>query len=165
MTQQGRGTPGGAGETPAGWSARSVVALGMAALAFGFALAFLYEDRAAAPDAEGLWGFVTGTLVFHAAGGAIAGWALAGLFGRTGVAGWALSALGGALASLAAGVLGGAMAGLPALLGGGSAVAGAVRLATAGFVTPLAVAAQPWLGGVWLATILGLHVVTRRLRR
>lgn len=167
MTQHGRGdaNAGGAPERPAGWSARSAVALGMAALAFGVAFAFLYEDRAAAPGAEGIRAFVTGTLVFHAAGGAVAGWALAGLFGRAGAVGWPLAALGGALASLAAGVLGGAAAGLPALLGGGSPVVGAVRIATAAFVTPLAVAAQPWLGAAWLATILGLHVVTRRLRR
>jgi hypothetical protein len=136
----------------------------MAALAFGFAFAFLYEDRAAAPGGEGIWAFVTGTLVFHALGGAVAGWALAGLFGRAGPVGWPLAALGGALASIAAGVLGGAASGLPALLAGASPVAGAVRLATAAFVTPLAVAAQPLLGAVWLASVLGLHLVARRLR-
>jgi hypothetical protein len=156
--------PGAPKETPPGWSARSVVALGMAALAFGFAFAFLYEDRAAAPGAEGIAAFVTGTLLFHALGGAVAGWALAGLFGRAGAFGWPLAALGGALASIAAGVLGGAASGLPDLLGSGSTVAGAMRIATAAFVTPLAVAAAPWLGAVWLAIVLGLHIVTRRLR-
>lgn len=156
--------PDAATEAPAGWSVRGAVAAGMAALTFAFAFAFLYEDRAAAPGAEGIWAFVTGTLAFHAAGGAVAGWALAGLFGRRGAAGWALAALGGALASIAGGVLGGAAAGLPALLAGASTVTEAVRIATAAFVTPLAVAAQPWLGGVWLAAVLALHGAARRLR-
>ncbi|MEM9248309.1 MAG: hypothetical protein AAGB05_06375 [Pseudomonadota bacterium] len=147
-----------------GWAPRAIVAVAMAALAVLCVTAFLYEDRAAAGGAEGLWGFVGSTLVGHALGGAAAGFALAGLFGRPVAVGWALSVVGGLLVALLGGLLGGLFNTIPALLSGASGLEDAIRIGSALLVTPLAIASAPWLGGVWLVAIAGVHLVVRRSR-
>jgi hypothetical protein len=153
-------------ETPerTGWTARGLVATGMAALAALFAFLFLFGDRQAAAGHGGVVLFVGEVVVFHALGGLAAGWALAGLFGRRGPVGWPLAALGAALATLLAGLVGGVLSSLPALLSGAGLTAEAIRIGAATVVTPLAVAAAPWLGAVWAAAILALHLVARAAR-
>jgi len=153
-------------EPSAGWTARGVSAAVLAGLAALFAFFFLFADRGAAAGASGIWAFVTGTLAFHAVGGFVAGWLLAGAFGRRGVPGWALAVVAGALAMLFAGALGGAIAAVPALLGGGATLTGeAIRIGAAALVTPMALAQAPWLGLLWAAAILVLHLSVARLRR
>jgi len=151
-------------DRPAGWTARSLVAVGMPVLASLFAFLLLYEERAGAQGAEGVVRFVVETLAGHALGGLLAGALLAGLFGRHGVIGWPLALLGGVLATLAAGFAGGLVASAPALLGGTTLAGEGVRIVAATFVTPFAIAGTPWLALVWLAAILALHLAVRPLR-
>lgn len=152
-------------EARPGWTARGAAACTLSALAGVMAFFLLYADREAAAGAEGLWVFVLETLIGHAAGGFLAGWALAGLFGRRGVAGWLLALLGGVLASLLAGLIGGAVAGVIGMAGGADLVAALILVGAGALVTPLAIAGAPWLGAVWLAAIVGLHIVVRGLRQ
>ncbi|MEE4120560.1 MAG: hypothetical protein V2I65_16285 [Paracoccaceae bacterium] len=149
---------------PAGWTARAIVAAGMAALAALFAFLFLYGDRQAATGATGAWLFVGEVILFHGAGGLVAGTVLAGLMGRRGTAGWPLAALGGILATLLAGLIGGLLSSLPALLSGVSLVTEAIRIGAAMLVTPLAVAAVPRLGAVWAVAMAALHLLARAAR-
>ena len=151
-------------DDPAGWTARGFVATGMAVLAALFAFLFLFEDRQAAAGATGVWLFVGEVIVFHGVGGIVAGWALAGLFGRRGAFGWALAAIGAILATLLAGAIGGLVSSLPALLSGSGVSAEAIRIAAAAFVAPFAVAAAPWLGAVWVAAVAALHLLSRAAR-
>ena len=149
---------------PAGRTARAIVAAGMAAVAALFAFLFLYGDRQAATGSTGAWLFVGEVILFHGLGGLVAGAALAGLIGRRGTAGWPLAALGGMLATLLAGAIGGLLSSVPALLSGASLTAEAIRIGAASVVTPLAVAAAPWLGAVWAVAIAALHLLARAAR-
>ena len=150
---------------PAGWTARGLVAVGLAALAALFAFLFLFEDRQAAAGAGGgVWLFVGEVILFHALGGLVAGFALAGLFGRRGALGWPLGVLGGGLATLLAGLIGGALSSLPALLSGAPLAAEAIAVGAAMLVAPLAMAATPWLAAVWAAAIVVLHLLARAAR-
>ncbi|RDC74470.1 hypothetical protein DLJ49_04055 [Rhodovulum sp. 12E13] len=149
---------------PAGWTARAIVAAGMASVAALFAFLFLYGDRQAATGSTGVWLFVGEVILFHGVGGLVAGAALAGLFGRRGTAGWPLAAFGGVLATLLAGLIGGVLSGVPTLLSGGSPVTEAIRLGAATVVTPLAVAAAPLLGAVWAVAMAALHLLARAAR-
>ncbi|MEM1432312.1 MAG: hypothetical protein AAGG09_22875 [Pseudomonadota bacterium] len=153
-------------EKPAGWTARGLTSVTLSALAALFAFLFLYEDRGAAAGASGIWAFVTSTLLFHALGGLILGWLLAGAFGRKGAMAWPLAVVAGAVATLLAGALGGALGAILPLMGGTTSIATEmIRIGAAAFVTPLAIAEAPWLALVWLATVLGLHYAVRGLRR
>ncbi len=147
-----------------GWTARGACGVGLALLAAILAFSFLYEDRGAAAGAEGIWAFVTGTLFGHALGGFVAGWLLAGLFGRGRAVGWVLALVGGIVAVLLAGLLGGVVTALPSLVSGGSVVTEAIRVGTSAFVGPLAVAAAPWLGLVWFGGVGALHVAVQKTR-
>jgi hypothetical protein len=152
-------------EPPAGWSARAIVGLGAAALAAAFAFAFLWGERQGVDLTAGIWAFALGTLAGHAAGGLVLGWALAGLFGRRGVAGWALAAVGGALVTVLGGLIGTAVEVLPAALGGASPASALVRVAAGALITPLAIASAPWLGAVWAGAVAALHLAARAARR
>ena len=146
------------------WTARSATAVGMAALACLLAFLLLYQDREAAAGAEGLWAFVAEVLLGHAAGGFVAGWVLAPLFGRRGIVGWLLAFVGGALASLLAGLVGGALSSLPVLIGGQGLATYLVGLGGGALVKPFAMANAPWVVVVWLAVVVGLHLVSAKLR-
>ena len=148
-----------------GWTARSLVAIGTAALTGAFALAFLWGERQGVDLTAGIWAFVAGTLAGHVAGGFLLGWALAGLFGRGGAGGWALAALGGVLVTVLGGLIGTAVEVLPAALGGAGLAAALVRVAAGALITPLAIAAVPWLGAVWIAAVTALHLAARAARR
>ena len=148
-----------------GWTARGLVALSAAALTGAFALAFLWGERQGVDLTAGIWAFVAGTLAGHILGGFVLGWALAGLFGRSGAVGWALAALGGVLVTLLGGLIGTAVEVLPAALGGASSASALVRVAAGALITPLAIAAAPWLGAVWIAAVAALHLAARAARR
>ncbi len=148
-----------------GWTARTLVALGAAALTGVFALAFLWGEREGVDLTAGIGAFAVGTLAGHAAGGAAAGWALAGLFGRSGAAGWPLAALGGVLVTLAGGLVGSALETLPGFLADGNLAAEVVKLAAGALVTPFAIGSAPWLGGVWAGAVAAIHLAARAARR
>ncbi|MEO1681602.1 MAG: hypothetical protein AAFU80_25955 [Pseudomonadota bacterium] len=152
-------------DPPAGWSGRGIAALGMSVIAGAAAFILLYGDRAQAPGADGLWLFVTETLVGHLGGGFVAGWLLGGTFGRLGIAGWPLALVGGVLASLLAGLIGAAIASLPGMVGGISIGSQIVQVGVGVLVTPLAIEGAPWFGIAWLIAVLVLHVLVRRVRR
>ncbi len=151
-------------DDPAGWTARGLVATGMAVLAALFAFLFLFEDRQAGPGVSRVLLFVGEVAFFHGVGGMIAGWALAGLFGRRGPFGWALAAGGAILATLLAGAISGLISSLPALLSGSAVSTEAIRIGAAALVAPLAVASAPWLAAVWAAAVAALHMLSRGAR-
>lgn len=141
-----------------GWSVRGLVAAGAGLLAAVLAAVFLaMEARGVARTAE-VWIFAATTLAGHAAGGALAGAALAGLFGRRGAAGWALAALAGALVTLLGGLAGALAENARDLFAGADPAALALRVAGGTLVAPLAIAAAPWLGAVWAGAIAALHL-------
>lgn len=103
-------------------------------------------------------------LAAMAVGGAIAGWLLAGLFGRRGVLGWLLAVLGGIVASLVAGIFGSAVGLIPDLLADGFSMADLIPIAAGIIIVPLAFGGMPLLIPVWLALIVVTHVWARRAR-
>lgn len=147
-----------------GWTARGIVALGAAVLAGGFVSAFLAVEGRGVEMTGDLRAFAVGTLLGHVGGGALVGFALAGLFGRRGVAGWGLAVLGGALVTLLGGLLGTAVETVPALLRAGSVVAEMIRVAAGMAVTPLAIVSAPWLGAVWAAGVAAIHLAAGAAR-
>lgn len=151
--------------TAANRTPRGIVALMMAIIAAAFVFLFLLEERPADPGAvEGLTGFVTTKLISQAIGGAISGWLLAGLFGRSGVLGWVLAVLGGIVATLIAGALGGLVLSLPDIITQGFQAQEAINVALGAFIVPLAAAGKPMVAAAWAALILLTHVLALRER-
>ena len=137
-----------------------------ATLAF-FAVAFALQDRASWPEgATGpIWGEVAILAATQAAGGAIAGYLLATLFGRRGVIGWVVATVGAIVVCLLGGLLGGALFGLREMIGGGNElIQGLIRLGLGPLNAPLAIAETPSLAAV-LAAATGLaHLMIQRVR-
>jgi hypothetical protein len=151
-------------DEPAGWTARGVVALGAGLVAACFAVAFLVVEGRGVEMTAGLWAFAGRTAFGHAAGGFVAGWALAGLFGRGGLPGWALSVLGMILVTVLGGVLGTLAETLPGLLRQGGLMAEIIKIGAGAAITPLAIASLPWLGAVWVGGLAAIHLAARAAR-
>jgi len=144
----------------------AVAAIWGATLAF-FALAFALQDRASWPEdaARVIGGDVALFAASQALGGAVAGFLLAGLFGRGGPFGWLLSILGAVLALLLGALAGGAVFGLRELVAGGQdLVLGLIRVGMGPLGIIFASAQAPLLAvALVLATALA-HLAARRLR-
>lgn len=123
-------------------------------------LALDAEQRAAVP-----WLLAARYVLAMAAGGALSGWLLSGLFGRRGVAGWILALLGGTVASLVAGLLGSAVGLLPDLIADGWDMGDLIAIGSGALVLPLSLAGQTLLFLIWLALLLATHVLTRQRRQ
>ncbi len=145
----------------------AVAAIWGGALAF-FALAFTLQDRAVWPeDAVRVIGAdIAHFTASQALGGALAGFLLAGLFGRGGAAGWLLSILGAILALLLGSLAGGAIFGLREILSGGQdLVLGLIRVGMGPLGILFASAQAPLLGLALVLSTAFAHLVARRLRR
>ncbi len=97
-------------------------------------------------------------------GGALAGWLLAGMFGRAGVAGWAVAAIGGVIATCCAGLFGSAVGLLPDLLTDGWQISDLIPILFGLLVLPLSMAARPFLALGWVVLIVVTHVLAKRRR-
>lgn len=151
-----------------GGSPRLIVAVMMALVGAMFFFVFLAEDIENMTNLE--WadlptGLVLRYIVAMGIGGAIAGFLLAGLFGRAGIGGWALAGIGGVLATLLAGLIGSAAGLLPDLLADGWQMADIIPIAFGLLVIPLAMVGKPLIALVWVALLGVTHVLAGRARR
>ena len=147
----------------AGYVATAMMALAGA----GFFLVFLLEDLAGRGDVH--WsdlplGLAARYILSMGIGGALAGWLLAGLFGRSGVSGWLAALLGGALAVTVAGLLGSLVGLLPDLLADGWQTGDLIAIVYGLVVLPLAFVGQPLVLLLWLALVAATHLWARHVR-
>lgn len=150
-----------------GVSPRLVTAAVMALVGVMFLFFVLEEDVrnksvAAWPDLPA--GLILRYLVAMALGGAISGWLLAGLFGRNGILGWMLAAIGGVLATHAAGLIGSALGRAPDLLADGWQMADLVSITTGLLIPVFAMADHALIAVAWLALIVVAHLLAGRAR-
>jgi hypothetical protein len=138
----------------------------MAATGAGFFFIFVLQDLTAGvvrwSDLPA--GLVVRYIVAMGLGGGVAGWLLAGLFGRRGLAGWPLAILGGIVATTVSGLLGSAVAFLPDVLADGWDVVDVIPIVYGLAIVPLTFAARPTLFFVWLALIVATHLWARHAR-
>ena len=97
-------------------------------------------------------------------GGAIAGYALSNLFGRTGLLGWVLALIGGILAATFAGLLGSAIGLLPDLLSDGFQSHDILAVTAGALVLPLAMIGWPVLIPIWVCLVFLVHLLAKRQR-
>ena len=150
-----------------GDSPRLIVAAMMALVGAMFFVFVLEEDLQNFSQAE--WSDLPPLLIGRyvlamGCGGALAGWLLCGLFGRSGIVGWALAAIGGVLATLLTGLIGGALGRLPDLLADGWQTTDLVSIA-AGLLIPIfAMAGQTLIAVAWVVLIALAHLLATRKR-
>ncbi len=131
-----------------------------------FAVIFALQDvlRADNPQASAY----TDTTILgicHALGGAIAGYLLAGLFGRDGVGGWLIALLGAIVVVVLGGLFGGVFAALYGAVTGTSDLAtDVIRIGLGAVTAPLAIAESPWLAPLWAAVAAAAHLACRGAR-
>jgi hypothetical protein len=111
------------------------------------------------------WGLVIRYGVAMAIGGALAGAALAGMFGRAGVGGWLLSLLAGAIASVVAGLLGSAVGLAPDLLRDGFQTGDLIAVGFGAFLAPIALIESWGHLAVWVGLIALTHLLCGKARR
>ncbi|WP_111429692.1 hypothetical protein [Rhodobacteraceae bacterium DSL-40] len=151
----------------AGLPLRTITTVMMALTGASLFIAFMLEDLSGlAPDQSAALSrmLVLRYILAMAIGGALAGWLLAGLFGRRGLRGWFLALLGGIVTALIAGLLGSAVGLLPDLLADGFSMGDLIAVAFGLLVFPLALAGQPLLLALWLILIGLTHLWARRAR-
>ncbi|QJF51196.1 hypothetical protein [Roseobacter ponti] len=130
-------------------------------------LALVFEDigeLAAANWSELPLGLIVRYAVAMGIGGAVAGYVLAGLFGRQGITGWCLAMTAGVLVATFAGLLGSAIGLAPDLLSDGYQTRDIVAIGAGALVFPLAVIGWPVLLPVWIVLIARAHMLARRRR-
>jgi hypothetical protein len=111
------------------------------------------------------WALVIRYGVAMAIGGALAGAALAGMFGRAGVGGWLLSLLAGAIASVVAGLLGSAVGLAPDLLRDGFQTGDMIAVGFGAFLAPIALIESWGHLAVWVGLIALTHLLCGKARR
>jgi len=154
--------------SPGTASVRREIGATMAALSALMFLTVLYNDISTivGPSAGDLpWMLIGRYVVAMIAGGAIAGFALMGMFGREGVAGWVLAMSGGFGATLLAGFLGSIAGLLPDRLADGFQAADLFAVAAGGLILPLAIHDWPWLLVLLPSVISATHLRARSKRR
>lgn len=137
------------------WIVMAMLAL-VSACVFGV---FILQDIRALPDtstATPPWGLILRYAVAMTTGGAVVGYLLSGLFGRSGIAGWALALLGGLIATSMSSLLGSAFGLLPDLAADGLSTTEIIEIAAGLLVLPLAASEQP----VVLLFVIGMVLVT-----
>lgn len=147
-----------------GRSPRMVTALMMALLGAGLFYLFLRQDVPGRRDGEVPLSLILRYVVTMGLGGALAGGLLSALFGRNGVLGWILAAIGGVLATIAAGLLGSALGLLPDVLADGWSMSDLIPIAYGLAVLPLALVGRPWLLVAWAVVVLLTHLWAMRVR-
>ena len=130
-------------------------------------LALVFDDIGELANAD--WsnlplGLITRYAVAMALGGAVAGYALSGLFGKSGAPGWALALFAGFLVSTLSGVLGSAFGLAPDLLSDGYQTSDLLAIGAGALVLPLAMVGWPILLPIWLALVATAHVLAGKRR-
>ena len=110
------------------------------------------------------WGLILRYMVTMALGGAVAGFLLAGMFGRRRFGGWFLAILGGVVATLLAGLLGSFFGWLPDYLSPGNQPNALVSILAGALVPIFAFAGRPILFLLWVVLIVATHLLARRAR-
>jgi hypothetical protein len=105
-----------------------------------------------------------GYVAAMAIGGALAGYLLAGAFGRHGPFGWLLAMFGGTVATTFGGVAGSFLGMLPDLLTNGAQAGSVVAIGAGALVLPFALTGWPALIVLWFALVVATHVQARRHR-
>lgn len=138
------------------WRAAAMMAL-VAAIMFA---TVLHDDLPQNPDARS--GLIIRYAVAMALGGALAGYLLAGLFGRPGMLGWIMALLGGLLASLVSGFAGSLIGLSPELLLDGVHTSDLIAIFAGILVLPFALADGLTIALAWIVLILLTHVWIKR---
>ena len=151
--------------TATGRSPRFLVALVIAVTcALTFAIVPI-EDTAAFDDmsvGDLPWGLILRYMLTSALGGLIAGYLLAGLFGRRGAVGWILALIGGGLAMLLAGLLGSFFGWIPDTFSEAGAPSPLVAVPAGALIPIFAFVGRPILFLVWIAVVLATHTLSAR---
>lgn len=149
-------------------AARKRVVAGVLALAsLALFLAMIFEDIGEFATAD--WsnlpiGLIVRYAVAMGLGGALAGYILAGWFGKSGIFGWLLAFVGGFLAATFAGIIGSAFGLAPDLLSDGFQASDILAIVAGALVLPLAVIGWPVLLPIWLALVGLAHVLAGKRR-
>ena len=139
--------------------ARLRVAAVMAVIGIVLFATVLYDDVPS--NSEARTGLVIRYALAMALGGALAGYLLARLFGRTGVVGWVLAVFGGGLASIVAGLAGSLIGLLPELLSDGWHSTDMIAIASGILILPFALNDGLFVALVWIGLVLGAHIWAR----
>ncbi len=148
-------------------SPKYVTTLMMALIGVLLIAAFMAEDVIAQGGltwADLPKGLMLRYLLAMAIGGALSGWLLAGMFGRSGLGGFVIGFLGAVIATLVAGLFGSAAGLLPDLLRDGWSSSDLIPIFYGLAALPLAFAGQPLLFVGWLVVMLLTHLWARRVR-
>jgi hypothetical protein len=146
------------------WSVPIVLALASMLLF----VALVFQDMGALTDTD--WsnlpfGLITRYLIAMGLGGALAGYILSGLFGRSGLLGWFSAMIGGVLVATFAGLIGSAIALAPDLLSDGLQTRDVVAIGSGAFVLPFALSGWPILLPIWIALISTAHILASKGRQ
>lgn len=139
----------------------------MAVMGLMFFGAFVGQDVRIHPEiafADMPWGLILRYALAMTLGGALAGYLLAGLFGRRGLLGWFVAFVGGLLCALIAGVFGSVIGLVPDLLADGYQTADLVRAALGALVVPLSLIEAPILLPVLVGLLIAAHLLVKRSR-
>ncbi|WP_170478207.1 hypothetical protein [Ruegeria arenilitoris] len=98
-------------------------------------------------------------------GGALMGFLLAPMFGRSGVGGWIIALVGGLLSTLIAGAFGSFFGLLPDLLSDGWQASDLVSILFGFAVLPLAAAENLSSSLIWLVMVIAAHILSFLERR
>lgn len=152
---------------PRGKSPRLLVAMMIAVTSAITFAALLIEDLNGFDDLDFSdlpWNLITRYMITMALGGAVAGFLLAGMFGRKSIGGWCLALLGGVLVTLLAGLLGSFFGWLPDYFSEGSTPSALVSILAGALVPIFAFAGQILLFVMWLVLLAVTHVFAARVR-
>ncbi len=142
--------------------AESLLLAAASALLF-LALVFEDFDQLRETDwSEQPMGLIVRYFVAMGLGGAVAGYALSNLFGRSGLLGWVLAAMGGILVATFAGLLGSAIGLLPDLVSNGFQTPDILAVSAGALVLPLALIGWPTLLPIWIGLIFLVHILAKR---
>ena len=144
---------------------RKTAVVGILALAsMVLFLVLVFEDVRAFQDAN--WRQLPLALVARYAvamglAGALVGYLLSGMFGKSGLKGWVLAWLGGLLVATIAGIVGSAVGLLPDLIAGGPRTGAIVAILAGALVLPLALIGWPILVLIWILLVSLAHITAR----
>lgn len=156
-------------DSSAGRTTPRVIASGLMAISSALLFAvLLFEDLGELIPtswSDAPWNLLVRYLAAMSVAGGLIGFALSGLFGRSGVAGWALALAAGVVAATGSGLVGSLLGGLPDIVVNGLQGRALVAIAAGALVLPFAIADWPFLILVWLSLLTITHLWIRSLRR
>ena len=146
-------------------SLRKTAVVGILALAsMVLFMVLVFEDVRAFQDAD--WHQLPLALVARYAvamglAGALVGYSLYGMFGKSGLKGWALALVGGFLVATIAGIVGSAVGLVPDLIADGPRTGAIIAIFAGALVLPLALIGWPLLLLIWIVLVSLAHIIAR----